>query len=361
MFQAAEPITLNNFYHAFTAGLLGLIAVYAVGLLLIGVMALINLAVQSESIARTFRVYIGYGKVLFTVIPLLLLVSVLGLALWEGVGVFSDSADPFVLYEKAGSPLLNHDSTLPRMPLYIIQGTLYALVAAAMAGILAIFFGHFRRLAGLPLAKGSRPKEYLAPVVAMVLYLPSCGLVFMVSIGVLMGFSHGLVAASMHQLSLAPTSLWASVPGMIFAINVSLLFGAILLLFTLVTSLGLRRTFDSWLAKWYSQGDRLIDRPPPMHLHAKAAGIAVLKFSIVAAVTWTLGRLTYNLLDPGVGLSIALMVIQLIAFNAGLGLVRIHKDAYKLFAALTDLFGMHKLYVWTTRNLVVSPQKVESR
>jgi len=350
--SAAEPMGLTEIYHAFTAGILGLIAVYAFGLVVLGLLALANLALHSEAISKAFRIYIGYGKVLFTVIPMLLLISVFGLALTQGVATFGNAADPWRLYEEAGSPQLNHDSTLPRVPLYLIQCTLFALVGGSMAGILVIFLGHFRRLAALPMQKTSRPKEYLAPVIEMLLYLPACGLAFMLSAGVLMGFAHALIGASMHQLSLAPTSLWASVPGLVFAVEVSLMFGVLLALFELITGLGLRRTFDSWMGKWYSQGDRLIDKPPPMHLHAKAAGLAAIKLLAVAAAAWGLGRATYTMFEPGVGLSIALVVVQLAVFNVGLVLVRVHRDAYRLFAALTDLFGLHKLYIWTTRTLV---------
>lgn len=359
MFQeaGAGPFEFHQVYHAFTAGLLGLIAVYASGFIVVGVLALINLAARSDGIAYAYRVYVGYGKVLFTIIPMLLLVSVLGLGLSEGVNAFVEAADPWRLYERAGSPTLNHDAGLPSVPLYIVQFTLFALVGASMTGLLAIFAGHFRRLIGLPLAKSSRPKEFLAPVLGMVMYLPSGGLLFMLSIGVLIGFSYALVGASMHQLGLAPESLWTSVPGLIFAIEVSLGFGFMLSLFTLVMSLGLRRTFDSWLGKWYSQGDRLIDKPPPMHLHLKAAAGALLKFIAIAAACWGLARSAYVMFDAGIGLSIVLILIEIVAFNAVLGLFGLHKDLYKLVAALTDLFGMHKLYIWTTRNLVLQQQK----
>jgi hypothetical protein len=308
--------------------LVGSAAVFALFLVCFG---LISIAAALGIAPRLKKIAEGYGFVLIVALLLLFVGLLLAHGIFEAAAAFSAERET------------------PERPwsaeAWAVEAAARAWwgpAAAVLLGLATLAALHGRRMSRLPLEKKVSFGEYGAPVGAAALYLPCGGLIAVATLALHAGFFRLFLLLLERR---PPGALFLA-----FAFESAFLFLLFLTLGTLALSLGLRRTFDSWLGAWYSRGEKLIDRPPPMHRHAAIVGLAIGKVAALSAAAWGLTRL--------LGESTwAIATLEIAAYNAALFLLKLHKDAAALVAVLADLWGMNRLYVWTTHRLLATTRR----
>jgi hypothetical protein len=395
------PSWTEEAFKAFALGILGVLAVYLAGFAILGVLSLLSSLLGAGSVTRSFKIYQGYGAVLFSLIPQALLVFLFVIGGVQAVAAFDLSANPqkvFIdIFNQRAEPrtidwpggilqvFLPHYSQKlePSHAVRLVEGMMpvilqilmcavFALPGASVLGILSIFGGHFRRLMALPMARTVKTKEYAAPIVSMMMYVPSGGLLLMMALGGLWVFTNGFTFLMADQY-LVQARILADTPSaspfevslylfgfLAFALEVVFLFAVLMSMFALVFSLSLRRTFDSWLSTWYATGDRLIDRPPPFVLYLRTSGRAAAKLLSITAMCYGATRVFIGVCNLTSG-TLMILFMEILVLNMALFWIGLHREFYRLFAALTDVWSLHRLYVWTTRTLVVPADRSLSK